>query len=87
MCYKCYATAMDTTIRNIDEQTYRKARARAVLEGRTVGDVVNEALRTYLKRTIPSGKRSLAEFRPEPFPDGNERLSGEIDEVVYGNRV
>ena len=77
---------MDTTIRNLDEQAYREARARAVLEGRTVGDVVNEALRLYLKRTVPKGKRSLAELRPEPFPAGNERLSGEIDEIVYGNR-
>jgi hypothetical protein len=52
---------MDTTIRNIDEQSYREAHARAVLEGRTVGDVVNEALGSYLKRTVPKGKRSLAE--------------------------
>lgn len=77
---------MDTTIRNIDKQAYREARARAVLEGRTIGDVVNEALRSYLKRTVPKGKRSLTELRPETFPDGNEGLSGEIDKVVYGSR-
>ena len=78
---------MDTTIRNLDEQTYREARVRAVLEGRTVGDVVNDALRSYLKRTVPKGKRSLAELRPEPFPKSNEGLSREIDEVVYGSRA
>ena len=78
---------MDTTIRNLDEQTYRAARARAVLEGRTVGDVLNEALRSYLKRTVPKGNRSLAELHPEPFPEGNEQLSGKIDEVVYGSRA
>ncbi len=78
---------MDTTIRNLDEQAYREARALAVLEGRTVGDVVNEALRSYLKRPVLKGKRSLAELRPEPFPEGNERLSCEIDEVVYGSRA
>ena len=77
---------MDTTIRNLDQQAYREARARAVLEGRTVGDVVNDALRSYLKRTVPKGKRSLEELRPEPFPKGNERLSREIDEIVYGSR-
>jgi hypothetical protein len=58
--------------------------ARAVLEGRTVGDVVNEALRLYLKRTVMPGKRSLVELRPEPFPEGNGELSREIDDVVYG---
>ena len=66
---------MDTTIRNLDEDAYRAARARALLEGRTVGDVVNEALRLYLKRESPGKRRSLAELRPEPFPDGNESLS------------
>ena len=76
---------MDTTIRNLDQQAYREARARAVLEGRTVGDVVNYALRSYLKRSVPKGNRSLAELRPEPFPD--ERVSREIDEIVYGSRA
>jgi plasmid stability protein len=78
---------MDTTIRNLDEQAYRAARARAVLEGRTVGDVVNEALRLYLKRVSPTNKRSLAELRPEPFPEGNENLSRNIDAIVYGRRA
>jgi plasmid stability protein len=78
---------MDTTIRNLDKQAYREARVRAVLEGRTVGDVVNDALRSYLRRTVPKGKRSLAELHPEPFPKGNERLSREIDGIVYGSRA
>ena len=48
---------------------------------------MNEALRSYPKRTVPQGKRSLAELRPEVFPEGNEALSREIDDVVYGNRT
>ena len=76
---------MDTTIRNLDEEAYREARARAVLEGRTIGDVVNEALRTYVRRTVPKGKRSLAELRPVAFPEGSEGLSREIDRIVYGS--
>ena len=39
---------MDTTIRNLDGQAYKELRARAVLEGRTVGEVLNEAIRGYL---------------------------------------
>jgi plasmid stability protein len=75
---------MDTTIRNLDEDAYRAVRARAVLQGRTVGDVINEALRLYLKRVSPGSKRSLAELRPEPFPEGNENLSQDIDAILYG---
>lgn len=74
---------MDTTIRNLDEQAYKALRARAVLEGRTVGEVINEAIRGYLARPTP-GKRSLRDLKPIRFPAGNENLSSEIDEIVYG---
>ena len=76
---------MDTTVRNLDEQAYRALRARAVLEGRTVGELMTEAIRSYLGRgTVRRGVASLRELRPEPFPEGNERLSSEIDAIVYG---
>ena len=78
---------MDTTIRNLDEEAYRALRARAVLEGKTVGELINHAIRTYLARTgVPQRRGSLRDLKPEPFPKGNERLSVEIDAVVYGTR-
>ena len=78
---------MDTTVRNLDEQAYRGLRARAVLEGRTVGELMNEAIRSYLARgAVKRGTPTLRALRPEPFPEGNERLSSEIDAIVYGAR-
>ena len=76
---------MDTTVRNLDEQVYRAIRARAVLESRTVGDLINEAMRAYLARVeVRQRPSSLRRLKPEPFPDGNEHLSTEIDAIVYG---
>ena len=76
---------MDTTIRNLDEGAYRQLRARAVLTGRTVGELVNEAIRSYLARPEhPLRDASLAELVPEDYGEGQERLSEEIDAVVYG---
>jgi plasmid stability protein len=76
---------MDTTVRNLDEQAYRALRARAVLEGRTVGELISEAIRSYLRRVnVKRGPASLRTLRPEPFPKGNEQLSSEIDTIVYG---
>ena len=78
---------MDTTVRNLDEQAYRALCARAVLEGRTVDELIGEAIRGYLARgTVKQGSASLRTLRPEPYPEGNERLSSEIDTVVYGVR-
>jgi len=75
---------VDTTIRNLDENAYRELKARAALTGRTIGELVNEAIRAYLARpgAVP-GRRSLRDLTPEPYPDGMERLSEEIDAVVY----
>jgi len=78
---------MDTTIRNLDEQVYRALRARAVLQGRNVGELLNEAMRAYLAQSrISQGRSTLRDLQPEPFPDGNELLSQEIDAIVYGER-
>jgi plasmid stability protein len=80
---------MDITLRNLDEQAYRELRARAMLEGRTVSDLISEAIREYLgrgtaKRSTPKrGAASLRSLRPEPYSEGNEQLSCEIDGIVY----
>ncbi len=83
MCYNHY---VDTTIRNLDAELYRKLRSRAALAGMTVGEAVSEAMRAYLARPQASKTGSLTDLVPEPFPDGNERLSEEVDAVVYGSR-
>ncbi len=76
---------MDTTIRNLDERAYRKLKARAALLGKTVGETVTDAIRVYLSRpeTLPKSG-SLLDLVPEPYPEGNEHLSSEIDAIVYG---
>ena len=73
---------MDTTIRNLDETVYRELKARAAVEGKTIGEAMNAAIRAYLANPDPRRqRRSLREWRPEQFPPGNERLSMEVNEV------
>lgn len=81
----CYDPIMDTTIRNLDEAGYRALKARAALSGRTIGDLINEAILSYLRRPDPSLQtKSLRDLNPKPYPKGTERLSEEIDREVYG---
>ena len=75
---------MDTTIRNLDERVYRRLRARAMAAGMTVGEALNHAMRAYLAMPDVAKTSSLRELVPEPYPDGNERLSEQIDRHVYG---
>lgn len=74
----CYAVDMDTTIRNLDQQAYREIKARAALTGRTVGELINEAIRAYLARPAPTARvGSLRDLSPEPYP-GPARARGRV---------
>ena len=81
----CYHGGMDTTIRNLDAKLYRRLRARAVREGKTVGATLNEAMRAFLVASPrPAKSGSIFDLQPFDFGPGNERLSEQIDEVLYG---
>ena len=81
----CYDHHVDTTIRNLDEAAYRALKARAALTGKTMGEAVSEAIRLYLARPhAPSRGGGLLDLTPEPYPEGSERLSEEVDAIVYG---
>ena len=85
LCPLCYNAPVGTTIRNLDERAYRALKARAALCGKTIGELVNTAIQAYLGRPgAPARPASLRELRPEPYPEGCETLSEDIDRVVYG---
>jgi hypothetical protein len=70
---------------DLDEGAYRALKARAALEGKTIGEMVNEAIRTYLHRPDPYRRSgSLRDLVPRLYPEGNETLSEETDAIVYG---
>lgn len=76
---------MDTTIRNLDEGAYRRLKARAAAEGKTIGEALNEAMEVYAKLGAVFPKTgSILDLKPVDFGKGSERLSEEIDAVVYG---
>jgi plasmid stability protein len=75
---------MDTTIRNLEQDLYRALKAKAALEGRTIGELVNEAIEVYLSRQDNYPKTSsLRDLRVLQFPLGDQDLSERIDQVIY----
>lgn len=76
---------MNTTIPDLDQTLYRELKVRVALAGKTIGQLVNEAIRLYLAGPGALPKRgSLGDITPEPYPVGCERLSEEVDIIVYG---
>lgn len=56
----------------------------AALAGMTIGETLNEAIRAYLGPPALTGATGPLDLRPEAYLEGDERLSEEIDAVVYG---
>jgi plasmid stability protein len=79
---------MDTTVRNLDETAYRALKARAALLGTTIGEVMNDAMELYLAQpnALPR-TRSILDDMPVDFRESDERLSEEIDLVVFGTSI
>ena len=75
---------MDATIRNLDADAYRLLKAKAAAEGKSVGEAVTEAIRVYVGQGPGRKKRSILDAKIRDYGPGTERLSEEIDEVVYG---
>ena len=79
-----YNSDVDKTIRNLDGSAYRALKARAASEGKSVGEAVNEAIRSYLARpATAAGSASLADLTPEDLGPGTETLSDDVDTIVY----
>lgn len=71
---------MDTTIRNLDAEAYRRIKARAALEGRTLGEAVSEAIRRYVEAeegpAPPPAPGYYAGEVAEPGPGGGAAEAG-----------
>ncbi|HLD33459.1 MAG TPA: hypothetical protein VJB66_01950 [Candidatus Nanoarchaeia archaeon] len=70
------------SIKNINKNTFREFKAEAIREGLTVGQALTSAMELWLTKT--DTKLSFMNFKPSDWGKGTERLSEQIDEILYG---
>jgi len=75
-------------IRDVDEEAFRRFKAQAIERKLALGKALSEAMREAVKKrkhkeNIERNK-VLLEVSPFKFPLGNERLSNQIDTILYG---
>jgi len=80
---------MDRMIRNLDPGAYRMLKTRAAAEGRTIGDVLSDAILQYVALPIRKSrarkkKGSLADLPVFDFGPGSENWSENKLEALYG---
>jgi protein tyrosine/serine phosphatase len=64
---------MPKTLINLDEKTYRELKARALLENRSMAEIIREAIHVRFK-TKPIDKRRLREYLREIVDQDREAL-------------
>jgi len=79
---------MNITIRDIDEDLYRQAKARAALMETTIGRVLNQAIERWLEEEERGkGRKGFTRLlSPIRFGKGTEHASERVDELLYGGR-
>jgi hypothetical protein len=72
---------LSTSIRGIDEDTFKEFKLEAQKRDKTVGEAVNEAMLAWLDS---KDKISLDEMDAWDWGEGTEELSEEYEDELYG---
>ena len=74
---------MQISVKDVEEQVFREFRAESVRGGLKVGRALSLAMKLWLEKKERRPKMSLLDLKPTDWGKGTERLSEEIDKVLY----
>ena len=75
---------LNITIRNINDATYRQLKAKAALEGVTIGTAITQAIEFWISALGSTKKKgSIMDLKPVSMGKENEHLSEDIDKILY----
>jgi len=74
--------ATQITVREVDETVFREFKAEATRLGLTMGAALTLAMEKF-KSELQRKKGTLTSLKPMPWKKGTERLSEEVDAIMY----
>lgn len=74
---------INVTIRNLDENAYRKAKSEAAQEGKKIGTVISEAIDFWLSHKKEKKGRAFLNLIEKPHDWGVKTNAKDIDAWVY----
>lgn len=77
--------SVDTTIRNIDPEAYRRLRVWAAHHGLGIGEALSKLVNEHAHIPTPRRKVSIWDVKPWNWGPGNESASEQVDEIAYGD--
>jgi len=76
--------SVNITIRGLDESVFRRFKAKAVEEGMKLGEAITQAMEMWIRQRSIKPTGSLLEIKPFNWGKGTEKISIEIDKILYG---
>lgn len=74
---------MQITIKNVQEHVFREFKAESIREGLKIGNSLTLAMSLWIEKSRKKPKLSLLDLKPKDWGKGTEKLSEEIDRIVY----
>ncbi len=74
---------MTTTIRNLDKELFNEFKSYTIKEGLNLGEALNLVMSEWLSRKKTKKTLSLLSLKPISWGKGTERVSSEIDKIIY----
>ncbi len=74
---------MQLSVRDVDENVFKKFKAKATEEDMPIGKALTMAMDTWLARKQKRAK--LTDLKPMSFGKNTRNLSEDIDRTVYGD--
>ena len=75
---------MNVTIRGLDKTVFKQFKAKAVEEGMELGEALTQAMRIWINRNERKRRISLLDIKPFDWGEDTEKVSFEVDQILYG---
>mgnify|MGYP001603795817 CR=1 FL=1 len=76
-------TKVQLSIKEVDEEVFKEFKAESIKYGVKIGKALTLAMEMWLENSKRKPKLSLRDFKPWSWGPGTERISEEIDKVLY----
>lgn len=74
-------------VRDVDREEFRKFKAISIRERLKLGEALTIAMRRFIEERVGrknKGVKPLLMLKPFDFGEGSERLSKEVEKILYG---
>ena len=74
---------MQVSIKDVDENIFREFKAESVRNGLKIGKALTLAMQLMLQKKEKKPKMKFLDLKPRDWGKGTERVSEEIDSILY----